>query len=276
LTLAAADYIANKTAAAVQGQENVSPHPNENRNPGFHDLEAQIVAHDPVRLEGKFKRPAPDLEGGNPFDEVARDRSLQRQIILLMALQRNVGDEPDSEQPQNNTPIINTDKTVIEDGFYWREFPLCEQVLHKHMADYYGIGIGSGHAQQRQAKMQQSFNMMLVTEVREAAAAAQLTFGPNFTEKKLRDRIRCFYKTHLQNAKKRLATLQKHPNSVDNQALLRVYVRSCQTGCSFEESLLAEPVDQIPRKKGRLTQVEKALQSLTAAAAGNSSGNSNC
>ena len=41
-----------------------------------------------------------------------------------------------------------------------------------------------------------------------------------FNYKKLRDRIRCYYKTHVQNSKKRLITLLKNPTRQKNRELL--------------------------------------------------------
>jgi hypothetical protein len=256
-----------KKVNARDGRENANPNiicPSTGQKT-FDDSETP-ASHRPVRLEDKFhgrKRAADEMEfdedDTNPFAEIARDRDLQRQVILHMALQRNMGDENGDGLDDVIPPLeAGPQKTVIEDGFYWKEFPACETVLYKHMAEYYGIS-----TVQRQSRMQQSFNKMLVDEVRTAAEDAGIKFDPSFTEKKLRDRIRCFYKTHLQNAKKRLVTLQKRPESLNNQAIVRVYIRCVKSGISFAESLYMEPEDESqPNKRGRLSHVEKAKAAL--------------
>ncbi|GAX27653.1 hypothetical protein FisN_13Hh255 [Fistulifera solaris] len=269
--LGAAEVLAQKSAMkkvnARDGRENANPTiicPSTGQKT-FDDSETP-ASHRPVRLEDKFhgrKRAADEMEfdedDTNPFAEIARDRDLQRQVILHMALQRNMGDENGDGLDDVIPPLeAGPQKTVIEDGFYWKEFPACETVLYKHMAEYYGIS-----TVQRQSRMQQSFNKMLVDEVRTAAEDAGIKFDPSFTEKKLRDRIRCFYKTHLQNAKKRLVTLQKRPESLNNQAIVRVYIRCVKSGISFAESLYMEPEDESqPNKRGRLSHVEKAKAAL--------------
>lgn len=267
-----AEILAQKSAMKknVAGKENanlniVCPSTEQTSLPDT----ATPASHRPVRLVDKFqgtKRTADEMEFGddsNPFIELAYDRDLQRRVILHMALQRNAGDETGDGLEEAMPPVSGPQKTVIEDGFYWKEFPVCEAVLFKHMAEYYGIS-----SVQRQSRMQQSFNKMLVDEVRSAAEEANITFDPSFTEKKLRDRIRCFYKTHLQNAKKRLVTLQKRPESANNQAIVRVYVRCVKTGISFAESLYMEPSNESQSsKRGRLSHVEKAKAALKREAA---------
>jgi hypothetical protein len=47
-----------------------------------------------------------------------------------------------------------------------------------------------------------------------------------FNFKKLRDRIRCYYKTHVQNSKKRLNTMLKNPTRPKNRDLLIKIVES--------------------------------------------------
>lgn len=173
------------------------------------------------------------LGPGNPFYELEQDEELRRQVVLKMALQRQVSDNDSPRPLQQQSTLISP---VIKDGFFWRDYPACEQVLYDNMADYYDVSSG-----QRQSKSQQSFNNMLVKSVRWTAKAHGLSFDPTFNDKKLRDRIRCFYKTHLQNAKKRLSTMEKHYASRDHQTALQVYLRSVREGISVEESERLEP-----------------------------------
>jgi hypothetical protein len=182
----------------------------------------------------------------NPFDELLEDPDLERLVILQMAMQRNqhfqtmgVPGSPEDQKldPHSLPPLPQHPKRdvsrVITEGFFWREYPACEQVLYNHMHKYYEIS-----AIQKNYKVQQYFNNVLVEEVRKAAEDSGFTVDPDFCDKKLRDRIRCFYKTHLQNAKKRLATLQKHADSFENQCLVAVFIRCVRNpDLSFEESL---------------------------------------
>jgi len=180
----------------------------------------------------------------NPFQELALDSDLERLVILEMAKQRqtaatNNGSTPggggannsngDEEEPQQQEPVSR----IISEGFYWKEYPVCEQVLYNHMDKYYEIS-----AIKKDYKVQQEFNNVLVEQVRAAALEGGFEVDPNFDDKKLRDRIRCFFKTHLQNAKKRLATLQKHADSPDNQALVAVFIRMVRNpNLTYEASL---------------------------------------
>ena len=195
----------------------------------------------PVDVETVRSR---SLSKGNvdPFKELAQDADLERLVILEMAKQRQTagfnsllndspherdGDDEGEDDPKR--PISR----LISEGFYWKDYPACELVLYNHMTEYYEIS-----AIKKDYKVQQEFNNVLVEEVRQAAIEAGFEVDPNFDDKKLRDRIRCFFKTHLQNAKKRLATLQKHADSPENRALVSVFIRMVRNpSLTYEDSL---------------------------------------
>jgi len=172
---------------------------------------------------------ASDLALGNPFLEILQDPELHHLVVLQMALQR----EPSNKEIPFEPP------SVIPEGFFWRDYPVLEQVLFDNMEEYYHIS-----SLNRQSKFQQAFNNKLVGIVKQSASDNGLSFDQkSFDDKKLRDRVRCFFKTHLQNAKKRLATLQKHPESEEHQKQLTKYIR-----CAKEQPLL-KVLEKLPKKR---------------------------
>lgn len=228
----------------------------------------------------RTKRPSKDNDAKrNPFEELADDPDLERLVILQMAMQRNqhgnqfhpLGTTMAAENKLDvGINLLQPKREVshiITEGFFWREYPTCEQVLYNHMNKYYEIS-----AIQKNYKVQQIFNNVLVEEVRKAAVDSGFVVDPDFCDKKLRDRIRCFYKTHLQNAKKRLATLQKHADSLENQCLVAVFIRCVRNpDLTFEDSLaMATPAttsgdeenSTTTTKKRRLDKVEKLKLSV--------------
>jgi hypothetical protein len=156
----------------------------------------------------------------------------------------------------HNSDVSDTDRAslpalessgnkVIRDGFFWKDVPELEKVLQKHMMEYYFMS-----ENRPQSKKQQQFNNTLVSLIYQEAIARGFIFDPitfslegetavdfpnstlpiecggnliippGFNHKKLRDRIRCYYKTHVQNSKKRLGTLLKNPMKERNRDIL--------------------------------------------------------
>ena len=158
-----------------------------------------------------------ETDPSNPFVELVNNEHLYYRIILLMTLEAENKDS--KKTSESNEPVSN----VIGEGFFWRDYPELESLLYRNMDSYYSVSVS-----ERQSRVQQKFNNHIVSAIRSTAEAAGYSFDPNFTDKRLRDRIRCFYKTHLQNAKKRLATMQKNPKSVLNQTQLRLWIEEAK------------------------------------------------
>jgi hypothetical protein len=79
------------------------------------------------------------------------------------------------------------------------------------MAEYYQLS-----TEKCQSAQQQAFNNDMVVVVREVAEERKWVFADCFDDRALRDRIRCYYKTHIQNAKKRLRTMVRNPTKRAN------------------------------------------------------------
>lgn len=118
----------------------------------------------------------------NPFLEIQENPILKKRLILTMALQRQ---PKESKGDSGDAPPPN----LISEGFYWKDYRPLEQLLYDAMEGYYELS-----TQQRQSKQQQAFNNSLVADVRKVATEHGYQFAPFFTDKRLRDRIRCFFK----------------------------------------------------------------------------------
>ncbi|GMI20249.1 hypothetical protein TeGR_g8290, partial [Tetraparma gracilis] len=134
------------------------------------------------------------------------DYRAKKHLLLDMALSR---DSP-------RATLHNPRAGLIRDGFFWGSYPALERVLRASMDEYYELSTAK-----RQSKEQQVFNNRLVTAIRAVALSNGWAFDPaTFDDKKIRDRIRCFFKTHIQNAKKRLKTVVKNEHKKSNRLLV--------------------------------------------------------
>lgn len=131
------------------------------------------------------------------------DPELAKRLLLSMALTR--------ENPRSAPETLPGPGHVLPEGFFWAHYPPLEKVLKDNMAEYYELSITKC-----QSAQQQSFNNELVDLVRAESNRQGWLYAPCFTDKNLRDRIRCYYKTHIQNAKKRLRTMVKNPTKRAN------------------------------------------------------------
>ena len=129
---------------------------------------------------------------------------LRKRLLLLMTLIRTNPRSPPSCYPSHGT--------VLSDGFHWAAYPPLDNLLRENMMRYYELS-----TERCQLREQQEFNNMMVQLIRKEATKHGWKFDHKvFDDKKIRDRIRCFYKAHVQNAKKRLKTMLKNPEKRAN------------------------------------------------------------
>jgi hypothetical protein len=211
---------------------------NEMRN-AYRDFEAE--QKESCQKPNEIKKPSLlEAEYSSPDEEIQaleaklEDCDLLRNLTLTMALER----------PRKADKPIKPPPNIIGEGFYWKEYPELEDVLYSEMKQYYEYSANS-----RQSKHQQAYNNRLVENIKQVAKTNGYIFDPDiYNDKKLRDRIRCFYKTHLQNAKKRLQTLQKHISGPDQRRQLREFIQIAQeqplTSVSSWASSLLDPENE--------------------------------
>ena len=105
-----------------------------------------------------------------------------KQLLLSMALVRTNPRTPPSCYPAHGT--------ILTDRFHWTAFPPLDVILRTNMRRYYELSTNKC-----QSKDQQEFNNVLVMNVKREAHKYGWEFDREaFDDKKIRDRIRQFYK----------------------------------------------------------------------------------
>jgi len=159
-------------------------------------------------------------------EQTITDPIIAKKLLLSMALAR--------ENPRSVPQSLPGKDHVVQKSFFWAHYPPLELVLKKHMAEYYEL---STH--QCQSRQQQAFNNYMVGLVKDVAERQEWKFADSFCDKSLRDRIRCYYKTHIQNAKKRLRTMVRNPTKKANARHLCEHLDLIEKHCAEEGD--AEP-----------------------------------
>ena len=159
---------------------------------------------------------------------VLKDPNLASRFLLSLILSREKPGKQLQETVISNNVAFNATKDnpyYMTVGFQWCDFPPLEEILKKNRKKYYELSMDPTL---RQTVEQLTFNNRLVSLVRQVAVQNHWIFyqhGPksntelkhyNWTDKVLRDRIRFYYKTTLQNARGRLQTMLKNPSKRSN------------------------------------------------------------
>jgi hypothetical protein len=106
----------------------------------------------------------------------------------------------------------------LSTSFFWHDYPALESLLFEHMEEYYLLS-----SNRARFKDQMNFNNMLVDSFRQRIEQYGWSLSDAVTNKQIRDRIRCFYKTLVQNAKKRLRTMMNFATTSSCDQLLAVW-----------------------------------------------------
>ncbi|CAJ1934858.1 unnamed protein product [Cylindrotheca closterium] len=190
-------------------------------------------------------------------EDPGKTKALLQKMALVWESPRSA---PNTWPPKNS---------VIPKKFVWVHYPPLEAVLTENMKNFYSLSL-----HESQTAGQVKFNDGLVQLIKQAAQTHGLTFDSYWTDKLLRDRIRCYYKTHTMNAKKRLLTMIANPTGPSNTRrlsavleLLEEIQKDYDTGDQKEKASPAvgaytatEPIE----KTSTLLASESALSSVAA------------
>jgi hypothetical protein len=116
-------------------------------------------------------------------DQALKDTKIWKQLLFSMTISRDFKRPPQGvHEPGPGT--------VLEKAFLWSTYPTLERVLIDNMREYYEFSIGKC-----MTKEQLDFNNRLLVLVKQCAADQGWRWGEGYnTDKKIRNRVRCYYK----------------------------------------------------------------------------------
>jgi hypothetical protein len=145
------------------------------------------------------------LEAAEIAGRLILDKDASKQLCLHMALTAAPSITSIGTHVQRQTNLPPPGPVPI--GFCWSNYPPLDQLLRRNMQAYYHY---SGAAGQGQTRAQHEFNQTLAADCVCVAAKHGWSFQL-FSTNDIRNRVRCYYKTHVQNCKKRLVTMLRMP-----------------------------------------------------------------
>ena len=102
------------------------------------------------------------------------------------------------------------EKTVLRKKFSWKHFPELERFLIANRDEYLK------HSSMNYTAEQKQYNNWLTERLLEVAAEHHYAFDPEeFNFVSIRDRIRCYYKSYVQTARKRGLNLPTNLDGTD-------------------------------------------------------------
>jgi len=102
-------------------------------------------------------------------------------------------------------------KTVLKKKFSWKNYPELERFLIANRDDYLR------HSSKNYTLEQKTYNNWLTEQLLQLAEKNHYNFDPeDFNFVAIRDRIRCYYKSYVQTARKRGLPLPKSPGGSNN------------------------------------------------------------
>ncbi|KAL3786681.1 hypothetical protein HJC23_002770 [Cyclotella cryptica] len=149
-------------------------------------------------------KPSSDARSLHAFllaDRALRNPTTSKELLLSMAIGR---------APNGRGPPVATYQppgAVLSKAFLWSMYPSLEAILRENMEEYYEMS-----TTRCMTKAQLDFNNKLVNLIKDEASSRGWVWGEGYgDDKQIRNRIRCYYKSHIQNAKKRLMTMLRNP-----------------------------------------------------------------